>query len=259
MRIDWIASVSSDSAIGTASAIVCAGKSCSAIATSPNARSRSSSTTSRRPRSASAAARLVASVVLPQPPLAENTVTTRPLVVRLGGGRRLRRRLLAQRGRQVRAALDGGLDPERVAQVDDLADAGPQRVLQQRRRHLDADQDDAEARPVDAHVVGDARTPRPRRSRGRGRSCPRRTARTGAPAAARGRRTTRRDAAQRLPERLGGVPGPGRRRSGRRSRHQVADRRWPARSGHPSSSAQDREVQLAGLLARRSASAPRSG
>ena len=58
--------------------MVCAGKSCRAMATSPKARSRSTRQTSRRPWSASAAARLVASVVLPQPPLAEKTVTRMP-------------------------------------------------------------------------------------------------------------------------------------------------------------------------------------
>ncbi len=62
----------------TASAIVWAGKSCRAIATSPKARSRSTRQTSRRPRSASATARFVAMVVFPQPPLAEKIVTSRP-------------------------------------------------------------------------------------------------------------------------------------------------------------------------------------
>ena len=74
----WTAPKSAYSPSGTASAMVCAGKSCSAMATSPKARSRSTRHTSRRPLSASAAAMLVASVVLPQPPLAEKTVMMRP-------------------------------------------------------------------------------------------------------------------------------------------------------------------------------------
>ena len=147
--------MSSDSAIGTASAIVCAGKSCSAIATSPKARSRST-----QADLAAAAVGERRGEVGGQRGLAaaalggehgDDAATRRPA----GSGRRLRRRLLPQRGRQVGAALDGGLDPQRVPLVHDLADAGPERVLQQRRRHLDADQDDAEARPVDAHVVGE--------------------------------------------------------------------------------------------------------
>ena len=69
---------SRSSPIGTASAMVCVGKSCSAMATSPNARSRSTRATVPLPESAMAEARLVERVVLPQPPLAEKTVTTRP-------------------------------------------------------------------------------------------------------------------------------------------------------------------------------------
>src|SRR5688572_26431956 len=65
-------------ASGTASAIVWAGNSCSAMATSPKARSRSTRQTWWRPPSASAAARFVATVVLPQPPFAEKTVTRTP-------------------------------------------------------------------------------------------------------------------------------------------------------------------------------------
>ena len=56
-----------------ASAMVCAGNSCSAIATSPKRQVEVDEQTSPA-ASASAAARLVASVVLPKPPLAEKTV-----------------------------------------------------------------------------------------------------------------------------------------------------------------------------------------
>ena len=55
---------------------MCSGTSCIAIATSPNSRSRSTSAT-RNPSVARTAARLVATVVFPHPPFAENTVTTR--------------------------------------------------------------------------------------------------------------------------------------------------------------------------------------
>ncbi|CAB4795607.1 unannotated protein [freshwater metagenome] len=80
---DRNADSSRSSPTGTASAMVCLGNSCSAMATSPKARSRSTSTTSLVPLSASMAAKLVESVVLPHPPLAENTVIRRP---RLGPG-----------------------------------------------------------------------------------------------------------------------------------------------------------------------------
>ena len=65
---------SSDAA---ASVIVCSGISCIVIATSPKARSRSTTQTST-PVRASATLRLTAMVVLPTPPLGENTMKTWP-------------------------------------------------------------------------------------------------------------------------------------------------------------------------------------
>ncbi len=62
----------------TASAIVRAGKSCSVMAMSPKARSRSTRHTRRFLRAARATARLAAMVVLPTPPLGEKTVTCLP-------------------------------------------------------------------------------------------------------------------------------------------------------------------------------------
>src|SRR5690349_18158161 len=58
--------------------MVRAGNSWRVIATSPKARSRSTRTTRLDPFSLSATARFTASVVLPTPPLGENTVTWRP-------------------------------------------------------------------------------------------------------------------------------------------------------------------------------------
>ena len=61
-----------------ASAMVDWGPRPSALATSPNCRSRSTMATRPGARAASLVARLVATVVLPAPPLGDITVMTRP-------------------------------------------------------------------------------------------------------------------------------------------------------------------------------------
>ena len=91
------ASVSTCPSIGIRSPMEPPGSRCRLIATSPNIRSRSINRV-RQPELARWVERLVATVVLPTPPLAEKTVTTLPLLVgaSLGPLRcELRARLLA--------------------------------------------------------------------------------------------------------------------------------------------------------------------
>ena len=70
----------------TASTMVCCGASLSMTAMSPNCRSASTSATGPSARCARITPRLVASTDLPAPPLVENTVMTRPLVLGSSSG-----------------------------------------------------------------------------------------------------------------------------------------------------------------------------
>src|SRR4051794_3884986 len=136
---------------GTASAMVCAGKSCRAIATSPNARSRSRSATSRRPRSASSGhvrreSRLAAAALGgedgddPASP-ARGDATADALHEHLGGDRL--------------AVADGVVQLGDVPLADHLAQTRPQRLGEEAAVDALPDEDDPQARPRDAHLLGE--------------------------------------------------------------------------------------------------------